>query len=300
MNQSIKKIACVGEVMFEIFAGGNASGGFDQAKLGFAGDVFNLAVYLKREAPQMNVSVVTKLGNDALSDKLIGQMLSHKLDVSNIGRDAERTLGAYLIEVDPNGERHFSYWRSNSAARKMFNDGFSALEGFDVVVLSAITLAILSDSHREALLQYLDKSDVKIVFDSNYRPRLWQSQTQARYWIERAWEICDIGLPSIDDEFAVFEDFSEADLLKRFSTYSHDVTVLKRASKGPVAIYQGDVVELPSRAAVVPIDTTAAGDSFAGAFLANWLSGRKLLDAMERGQVIAEKVIQKQGAIVDT
>jgi 2-dehydro-3-deoxygluconokinase len=48
------------------------------------------------------------------------------------------------------------------------------------------------------------------------------------------------------------------------------------------------------------VDTTAAGDSFNGAYFSVRLKGGRVIDAAEAGSKLAAQVIQHSGAIVPT
>ncbi len=175
---------------------------------------------------------------------------------------------------------------------------FRAIDGFDVLYLSAITVAILPAEVREALLAQLSKlraGGVQIVFDSNYRPRLWGSQAEAQEWVAGFWRVTDIGLPSVDDEIALFGDRSEEAALERLRSYGLSDGALKRGARGPVAL-DPDVSPGEYQPAPVVVDTTAAGDSFNGAFLAARLAGASLPDAMARGHAQASEVVGFRGA----
>ena len=56
------RAVCIGECMVELRPAGE--GLFRQ---GFAGDVYNTAVYLKRSAPDLEVQFATVVGDDPLS-----------------------------------------------------------------------------------------------------------------------------------------------------------------------------------------------------------------------------------------
>ena len=112
--------------------------------------------------------------------------------------------GLYAISVDGAGERSFTYWRDTSAARTLFLPPGAVmperLAGFDLVYLSAITLAVLAPEARAALAAFLAGYRARggrVAFDSNYRPRLWPDAATARAEVTRFWRLTDIGLPSI-------------------------------------------------------------------------------------------------------
>jgi 2-dehydro-3-deoxygluconokinase len=293
------KVACIGEAMIEL---SSAPGVPEHADIGVAGDTLNSAIYLARMAGQgAEVSFVTALGDDPFSDRMIAFMAAEGVGTGAIRRLPERLPGLYAISTDDAGERSFHYWRSEAAARAMF-DGpdFSALEGFDVLYLSAISLAILAPDTRAALIAHLAglrAQGVRVAFDSNWRPRLWESVDAARDAVMAMWAISDIALPSVDDEMALFEDADEAACLARISAVCPGVGALKRGPSGPAPIN----AEAPAQVfAPAPrmIDSTAAGDSFNGGFLAAFLAGRGVGAAMQAGHRCAAEVVQHRGAII--
>ena len=150
------KIACIGEVMIEIV--GQQTG---DARLNVAGDSYNTAVYLAQLArgTDCTVSYVTALGQDTFSQRAVADMGRFGIDTTHIERRAERNIGLYAIDTDDAGERSFTYWRSESAARTLFSTpctvGLDVLGDFDLVYLSGITLAILPAPVRKALIDAL-------------------------------------------------------------------------------------------------------------------------------------------------
>lgn len=87
-------------------------------KVGFAGDTFNTAVYCARELGQgSSVGFFTRVGQDALSAEFIKLADREDLISSFIALDQEQLIGIYSVSTDKTGERRFSYWRENSAAR---------------------------------------------------------------------------------------------------------------------------------------------------------------------------------------
>ncbi|MFV0359036.1 sugar kinase [Tropicimonas sp.] len=302
MSKSRRRIACVGEAMIELSLG--AEGG--AARVGYAGDTLNTAIYLRRGLPGDHaVDFVSVVGCDPLSDRMLGFIATEGVGTAHIRQHESRVPGLYAITTDAAGERSFTYWRDNSAARTLFSgDGgadFAALQTFDLVYYSAITLAILSDTARTAFFGWIDAYRAgggEIAFDSNYRPRLWKDRATAREAVETAWRKCDLAFPSVDDEIALFGDFDGAAVLRRIEGYGCDFGALKRGGEGPLPIGVHPV-ELPLfRRADKVVDTTAAGDSFVGGFLAAYAQGRTIGEALLSGHNCAARVIAHPGAIV--
>ena len=205
------KIAAIGEAMIELSMVG------DVPQIGVAGDTLNTAIYLKRTAPDLTVDYVTRLGGDAFSQRIADFIAAQGIGTDAIERDADKTCGLYGITTDAAGERTFTYWRNQSAARSVFSGpagpSFDWLSGYDVIYLSGISLAILPPQTRDALLHWLSiyrTQGRRVVYDSNYRPALWPDQATAQAVTRSMWHMCDIALPSQDDEAAIFGETLEA------------------------------------------------------------------------------------------
>lgn len=295
------KIACIGEVMIELVAEG-----VDRAAINVAGDSYNTAVYLARMLPEAEVSFVTALGTDRFSDRIIDHMQAHGVGTGLIERRDDKSPGLYAIETDASGERSFTYWRSDSAARTLFTEpcvvGLDRLAAMDVILVTGISMAILPPDSRARLISALDDlrtKGVRLVYDSNYRPALWDSQDTARQINRDMWQRTDIALPSVDDEMAIFGDATPEAVLTRLRSYGCEDGALKRGAEGPASL-DPSVVPPRFEPATSVVDTTAAGDSFNAGFLAARLSGADLIRSMQSGHDLASKVIGAKGAIVAT
>jgi 2-dehydro-3-deoxygluconokinase len=297
--QMTVKIACIGEAMVELVLGKVAK----TAELGFAGDTLNTAIYLRRALPAAEVAFVSVIGCDGLSDRMLAMIASEGVSTRLLARHPDRLPGIYSISTDAAGERSFSYWRDRSAARTLFQPesgvAFDALDSFDVVYLSAISLAILPPEIRVALFDWIDgfrQRGGRFAFDSNYRPRLWATRDEARLAVEQAWRRCDIALPSADDEMALFGDPDTTAVRHRLRGWGVLRGALKCSAAGPLSL--GPSVVCTFGAADRVVDTTAAGDSFNAGYLAAHLSGATEAEALQRGHAFARLVIGHPGAIV--
>ncbi len=293
------KIAIVGECMVELRLTSAES-----ASIAYSGDTLNTAVYLARETGAFDtVAYVTALGRDGFSEKMLAFFEAEGLSTDLIERRDDRTPGLYAIETDPSGERRFTYWRDNSAARTLFapEDAVTlkALEDFDLVYFSGISLAILDAAARSRLLDWAETYRAgggRIAFDSNYRPRLWPSPAVAAATVERVWRMTDIGFPSVDDEMALFGDADAEAALARLRDWGVGEGALKRGALGPVALAL-DVEPQVFPAAERVIDTTAAGDSFNAGWLSAWARGENAEARLRAGHDLARKVVGIPGAI---
>jgi 2-dehydro-3-deoxygluconokinase len=295
----MRSFVALGECMVEIAP---ADGGL--CRQGFAGDTFNAAWYARQCLPaDWAVDYGTCVGTDAVSDAMVGFIAAQGIGTGAIRRVADRTVGLYLITLK-DGERSFSYWRGQSAARTLADDaGWLAgvLEGRAVIHVSGITLAILTPEGRTRLAAALAQAragGALVAFDTNLRPRLWESPQAMKDGLTLGARVADVVLPSFDEETALFGDATPADTAARYAGLGARVVAVKDGA-GPLTLRSGGAVQaVPAVPVAQVVDTTAAGDSFAGAFLAGLATGRPLADAAGAAMAVAARVIQARGALV--
>jgi len=306
MRVAEKRVALIGECMLELQ--GQAFGAMTQ---GFGGDTLNTAVYLARcgAAAGIKTFYATGLGEDALSAGMMARWAAEGIGLDLVRRIPGRMPGLYMIEVDARGERSFSYWRDSSAAKAYFETEITPLEAgadeWDALYLSGISLAILPPAGRErlfALMERLRRRGATVVFDNNYRPRLWPDAAEARACFARAFELASIALVTADDHQA----------LLGLATLDEAVAAAQDLPPGEIVIKRGAAPTLlrapggrgvdwqlaATEAVAQVVDTTAAGDSFAAGYLSRRLAGAPALEAALLGNRLAARVIQHRGALI--
>lgn len=300
-----KSIALIGECMLELSskAEDNQNSALGMI-LNYGGDTINTAVYLARAG--INVSYITALGDDTMSDWLIEQWTEEQIDCSLVRRQDNSVPGMYMINVDDQGERSFLYWRKDSPASRLFDDAaltdqlFTQVSKFGYAYLSGISLAILNDQARQRLISALrayKEGGGKIIFDGNYRPKLWQDTTTAKQAYLALYAMSDIVLPTLEDEQQLFGVSSAEEVLQMLIQLGVKEAVIKMGGSGCLS-YFDERSELVSSEKVTPIDTTAAGDSFNAGYLAARIRETSTLDACIAGHKLAAQVIQYKGAIL--
>jgi 2-dehydro-3-deoxygluconokinase len=295
------RIVAIGECMVEMAPFATEG----QFRLGYAGDTLNTAWYLRHLLGTGDqIDYFTAVGIDTISDKMLGFLQQAGIGTERILRRDDKTVGLYMIQLRE-GERSFSYWRSESAARTLAADPVplqAALDGADLAYFSGITLAILPPADRfrflRVLRQFRNGGGI-VAFDPNLRLKLWASQDEMIHAVMQAAAVSDIALPSYDDEAHWFGDVSPEATLQRYAAAQVGCCIVKNGSGQILAGDGGQRIICDPVQDVVLVDTTAAGDSFNAGFIAARLQGADLRDALQAGALLAAQVIAKFGALVE-
>ena len=292
------RILSIGECMVEMAPASQS----DQFKMSFAGDTLNTAWYLNRAQPNWTVDYLTAIGTDSASQNMVSFLKAAGLGADDLIQVPDRTIGLYMIEL-ADGERSFSYWRSQSAARLLAADP-SALDARiknrDMIYFSGITLAILEGQGRGNLMSALGKAratGTTIVFDPNLRPKLWDSLDVMCDEVMQAATVSDIVLPSHDDEATFFGDKDPRATVDRYLSQGAKTVVGKNGEGEILYTHQGKTGVVHPNKITAIVDTTAAGDSFNAGFLAHLPDGN-IEAAILAGCDLAGKVICGRGALV--
>ncbi|AAV95674.1 sugar kinase [Ruegeria pomeroyi] len=289
----------IGECMIELHETGDGL-----YRRGFAGDTFNTAWYAKRLLPaSWRVGYASCIGQDTVSDEMAGFMAQEGIDTCALRRLPDRTVGLYMISLD-NGERSFSYWRGQSAARQLASDPDwldSVLSGADILYFSGITLAILCPDHRRALCDALARARSRgatVAFDTNLRPSLWEDTATMRAGLSLGASVADVVLPSFDEENGLFGDAEPQATIARYHAAGAGIVAVKNGG-GDLTLWDGKRLHnLPATPVARVVDSTAAGDSFGAAFMAGLATGASATDAAARAMSLAAQVVQSRGALV--
>ena len=272
----------------------------------FAGDVANFAIYLKRLCMTSSVKFLSATGTDVLSEQMRAFLSGEDINVELLARSPAKTIGLYMIHTDDLGERSFNYWRSDSAAKEMFkltNNALlsDAVSSADFFYFSGITLAILDPFGIKKLFDLVTlcrQQGKTIIFDPNYRVRLWDDHKQALALMQRSYQVCDILLSSSEDERLLWGVSSTASALDRLNQYNIDEIIITDGPNTVLGSHRGREFQItPDKPAAV-VDTTAAGDAFNAGYIAARHTGASPEESAAKASGLASLVIGFHGAII--
>ena len=290
----MSRIVVVGEGMVEL-SRGDASATW---RLGHGGDTLNTAIHLARLGH--DVAFFTAIGDDPFSRDLRLAWTREGIDPALVLTDPARQAGLYAITNDPDGERHFAYWRGDSAARRLFElpgveHAADVAAQADLLIFSMISLAILPSVARDALLDLARRvraNGGRVAFDTNYRPTLWRDAAEARAVHAAAMAVADIGLPTIEDEVALAGSGDPGTVLDFWRSAGVGEVTIKQGAAGCLADGVAVAVE-----PLTPRDTSGAGDAFNAGYLHARLAGEPPRGAALAGHRLAGWVVMNRGAV---
>ena len=281
----MSKLLCLGEPLVEFVRLQNGD-----YRRGFGGDTSNAAIAAARQGAA--VGYITALGTDRFGDGLIDLWQSEGIDTGHVLRDPAAPTGIYFIDPDPS-ERHFTYYRAGSAASRMRPGDLpmEAIQASHCLHLSGITLAV-SEALRETALAAMTgarHAGAAVSLDTNLRLKLWDVQT-ARTVIDSAMRLAKIAVTSIDDSAHLTGLEDPAAIAAHYHDLGPEIVLVTLGSEGCFLSRSGISEHVPP-ARAEPVDSTGAGDSFAGSFLAWWLeTGDPSLSAHKAAEVAAATV----------
>jgi 2-dehydro-3-deoxygluconokinase len=295
------RIICFGECMIELSRSSDGGAGWQQ---GFAGDSHNVAVYLARLGG--DVAYMTAVGQDEYSAEMRGVWAKERIARDLVLTHRDRIPGLYAIRLDDQGERSFTYWRGQSAARAFFDcpGAEAALEAAGaaaLLYLSGITLSLFDDAERARILALAATVRAQgglVAFDSNYRAKGWSDAAAARQAMTSFGAQAHILLPTFEDDAALFGDASPEACAARWRALGAQEVAVKLGAHGCLVSAGETLCRVAGERVDAVRDTTGAGDSFNAAYLAARLAGSDPFAAAASGNRLAAAVVQHSGAIM--
>jgi 2-dehydro-3-deoxygluconokinase len=115
--------------------------------------------------------------------------------------------------------------------------------------------------------------------------------------MEEAYSVADVALPTFSDEALLFGDKSIAGTERRMRDAGIEEFVIKNGDEPAIVFGDGKHGTVPPAKPRKIVDTTGAGDSFGGAYLAGRIVGLSPFDAARLGHLVAAEVIGVHGAL---
>ncbi len=293
----IRRITALGEPLLELQPADDGG-----VCLAFGGDVANSMVCLGRilGPGAAQISVVTALGNGSYSAWLRQRLTREGIRVIEPAIEGEP--GIYGLPLDPAQHAGFSYWRAQSAARAFLQSAdLGRLEELlgdpQLLLVTGITLALCSRASFEHLCAWVDRhrDRCRIVFDCNFRRRLWDSEAQARERIGAFERLSAVTATGAEDERTLWGAENTAQIVARVSRLPAEYLI----RGGPEGCWVGSGAEyrhVATEPVTVAGDTAGAGDAHLASYMAARISGLGRTEAAAYANKAAAAIVGQRGS----
>ena len=294
----IRSIAALGEPLLELQPTENG-----EIRLAFGGDVANSMVCVARILGKsgLQVSLVTALGNSGYSEWLRARLAREGIRIAEAPNEGEP--GIYGVPVDAAHGSGFSYWRGQSAARQFLRSaGLAQLERVlgspQLLLVTGISLALCSMSAFEHLCRWVERhrERCRVVFDCNFRRRLWESEAEARERIGTFERLASVIATGTEDEKTLWGAASTPQIVERLSHLSAEY-LIRGGSEGCWVGSGGDYQHVPTEPVTVIGDTAGAGDAHLAGYMAARISGLDRGDAAAYANQVAAVIVGQRGSV---
>ena len=294
----VQRITALGEPLLELQPADDGG-----VRLAFGGDVANSMICLARilVAAPRRISLVTALGDSSYSAWLRQRLTREAINV--IERSLAGEPGIYGLPLDPAGHPGFSYWRASSAARAFLQSADvgcfdDLLADSQLLLVTGITLALCSQASFEQLCLWVDRhrDGCRIVFDCNFRRRLWDSEAQARERIGTFERLAAVIATGAEDEKALWGAEGTARIIDRLSRLSAEYLI----RGGPEGCWVGageECQHVPTQPVVIVGDTAGAGDAHLAGYMAARVSGCGRAEAAAYANKAAAVIVSQRGSV---
>ncbi|MFZ4479271.1 MAG: sugar kinase [Rhodoferax sp.] len=286
----------------DIFALGEAMVEFNQTdparrlyQQGFGGDTSNAIIAAARHGAR--TGYLSSVGKDMFGDMLLSLWRREGVDARHVTK-SDCPTGAYFVTHGHAGHE-FHFLRRHSAASAMQPESFdfSCLAGARFLHVSGISQAISVSACNtvQAAIQAARQHGVRVSYDPNLRLKLW-STDRALLEMNATLPTVDLFLPSLDDMKSLIGTDDPAAIIDWSLARGCTDVVLKLGNRGALVATQGER-KLITGHPVQAVDTTGAGDCFAGSLLARLVAGDSLMQAANYANASAALSTLGYGAV---
>lgn len=262
-----------------------------------------------------NGVMVSQVGCDAFGTHIIRELEKSGVDTRYVFRTRQANTGLAFVSLAADGNREFSFFRNPSADLYLSEEQMEPGMLEDTAVLHFCSVDLVDWPVRKAherLITLAKERGVIVSFDPNVRLPLWETPEACQQAIREFLPLADIIKLSDEELEFVTGCEDEAEAAKKLLESNCRMLILTKGADGSSVYTRHAEAHISAVSVDDVVDTTGAGDSFAGAFLFQLvqkqvsLDGLDALTAEELQQLLtfsanyAALTIRKKGAVMAT
>ena len=300
------EVVALGEVLIDFTDAGESASGQKLFERNPGGAPANVLVALKRLGHE--VAFIGKVGKDMHGEFLRQTLEGAGIDCSGLVSDPDCFTTLAFVALDANGDRSFSFARKPGADTRLAADELDRELIAGARLFHVGSLSLTDEPARSATLEALTcakEAGCVLSYDPNYRASLWESAEAASEQMRSIAPMMDLVKISAEEcPLLTGESEPETAAAALLAGGASAVCITLDADGAYVAAKDG--ARLVESFRVEAVDTTGAGDSFWGGFIAAYLeSGLEpaqigIDDAAgfaRFGNAVASLCVRKRGAI---
>ncbi len=267
----MSKLYSIGELLIDFQSVG--TGGLKDTKQfvknagGAPANVCVQAVKLGQKAVYL-----TKVGGDGFGDFLIEALNGEGVDTSHILRSDKYDTSLAFVSLKEDGEREFVFYRKAAADLHFTAEEFKDIEfeKGDILEFGSVALKTAEAKRAHlALIEKAKKAGATVCFDPNLRFNLWDSASELKSAVNEFLPYADVVKVGADEL-----DFLTGGSIEAVFAGGLKILLVTDGGKG-AKLYLADGRKFACNGyKVKAVDTTGAGDSFFGGFIAQLMEGK--------------------------
>jgi sugar/nucleoside kinase (ribokinase family) len=238
------------------------------------------------------VRLAGMVGADAFGNVLLRKLESARVDTQLIQRSPAPTATTTVL-VNSSGNRMFLH--RLGASEEAFSERFEftpeVTHGMSRFHLASVFGLPQLRPHTADLLRRAREAGLATSVDTQ-----WDTRGRWMQDLAPCLPFTDLLFMNEDEARMLSASSDPARAAEAMREHGTNVVVVKLGGRGCAVYGPGPVVECPAFQVPV-VDTTGAGDCFAGAFLAALLRGRSFADAAKFANAVGALTIQQLGAV---
>jgi len=217
---------------------------------------------------------IGRVGDDPFGRFMRQTLIAENVNVDSLSYDAQHRTSTVVVELQPDGERSFTFMVRPSADLFLSPQDLPAFEQGQW--LHACSIALSAEPSRTTTFQAMDavkEAGGLVSFDPNIRADLWQDAHVLRECLDQALRKADMVKLSREElTFLTGQLAVDEGLRLLVDHYAVPMVLVTLGKEGVVAWHNGHLATY-SAPVVNSVDTTGAGDAFVAGMLYGLASG---------------------------